>query len=147
MKWTPTSLQSRKSNLNCLQFASQHLSPSRLETTEFTAAPVTREIKWAEARGSGIWWSHQRPRLECLKEQNPGSASPSEVRVTGTVSIFQKIHIWMAMHGDTLSPSVYSTQVTTQFRGVFQGWQGTPIVPEPPKHQPALPSYIKWTVV
>lgn len=59
MKWTPASLQSRKLNLNCLEFASQHLSPSRLETMEFTAAPVTKEIKWAEA-----WWYHQRPRLE-----------------------------------------------------------------------------------
>lgn len=80
----PVSLQIRKLNFNFLQLASQHLSSPRIETMEFFAALVTKEIKWAEARGSGTWF-HQRPRLECLRvteTQSPGSF-PCEVRLRG----------------------------------------------------------------
>lgn len=66
MKLSTASLQSRKSNFNCLQFPSTSFT---IQTWNdgFTAAPVPREIEWVKARGSSTWWLHPRPSLEYLK--------------------------------------------------------------------------------
>lgn len=76
--------------------------------------------KMAEARGSGARWSHQRPRLDCLKKSLKHRILVLLHLLRSEwlepASFFQRIHIWMAMPGDALLPSCpgHSGDISTQ---------------------------------